>query len=519
MSPKIKSQIYRMSVVFGLLVCLGIWQADFLLTSVSSNYFLNSSIFGTFAFGVYLVFRNVGELKNEEIAFNALKEDCEDVNNNSVQEETDPFWRYYRCMEKAQVFKKPNLLDQPYQLITEEIARTGKMYMSTVAMQNMIDSIDDRIDERKSLVQYITGILVFLGLIGTFIGLMITLGSVGNIIGSLNLSDGAGNEAIQKLMTDLQIPLDGMATGFSSSLFGLITSLALGLMARFSAQAASVIKQDFENWAIGMTQVNVENKNNSGSANDLASQDMSLIYRTAKMLLVSNARMNDSLSKTANAMEELRESQLASQKATLSSQQYLHQMAQIDQRSCNLLEQIANSTKLDKETRHSLANLQNSVEKQSHIFSKVNETFLKLNERQQELYQNMNTKNATSSKQEEFNQLVAQTQKQMAQQQERLNLDIGNFGKFLREINYKLGTPLSSSYDASYDESLKDDLKRAETKPHHMSDETKETYVEKQKISVSEIQQHLRENFGELDQEMPSNNKPSAPHNQIVNKR
>ena len=290
-------------------------------------------------------------------------------------------------------------------------------------------------------------------------------------------------------------------------------------MARFSAQASAVIKQDFENWALGMTQVNVENNNSSSSDSELASQDMSLIYRTAKMLLVSNARMNDSLSKTANAMEELRESQLAAQKATLSSQQYLHQMAQIDQKSCNLLEQIAQSTKLDKDTRQSLASLQNSVEKQSHIFSQVNETFLKLNERQQELHQNMNAGNTAANKQEEFNQLVAETQKQMAQQQERLNLDIGNFGKFLREINYKLGTPLSSSYEASYDNSLENDLKRAEAIPSHIIDEMEDSLVERQKISVSEIQQHLRENFGELEQEMPSAKKTAAPHNQIVNKR
>ncbi|WDR01583.1 MotA/TolQ/ExbB proton channel family protein [Devosia algicola] len=123
----------------------------------------------------------------------------------------------------AVVFEKPEVLGHAYQLISEELASGRDVSVSTGTMQTLIDSIQLRLDERRSLTQYIAGILILLGLIGTFIGLIDTLASVGKILGDLDISGTDPTTAIATLLGNLQIPLRGMAVGFSSSLFGAVS--------------------------------------------------------------------------------------------------------------------------------------------------------------------------------------------------------------------------------------------------------------------------------------------------------
>ncbi|MEM7470500.1 MAG: hypothetical protein AAF340_04050 [Pseudomonadota bacterium] len=286
-----------MLFVLALLSGMGLWQLDFLVTGISANVFLNSCIFATFFFGIYAAFTRVLGLKNDIFALKSLREDYEDAVNGEKHDEADSMWRYYRCEENAIVIYPPKILERPYTILSEEIAQTQGLKVTTGVMQNLLDSVDEQLDEGRSLISYVTGLLVFLGLIGTFIGLMVTLGSVGDIIGGLDLSGGAGAEAIQKLMDDLMIPLQGMATGFSSSLFGLITSLALGLVALFGNQAANSFKAEFATWLAGVAKVgnDVGGESNEQQGSSLLSaqseRTLSVMYRVAKLSLVSNARI------------------------------------------------------------------------------------------------------------------------------------------------------------------------------------------------------------------------------------
>ncbi len=298
-----------MSVVFGILLVLSLWQLDFIVDAVSSNVMLNLTIFGVFLFGVILVYRSVLTLRNEGLALDALKEAYEDVKVEQRGDITDPLWRHYRCKELATVFKKPDILGPAYKLMSEELARNKDINLSPATMQTLIDAIDMRLQDRKTITQYVAGILVLLGLIGTFLGLMLTLASIGDILDALDFS-GDPKEAVAGLMASLQVPLQGMAVGFSSSLFGLVTSLVLSLMVRFSAVAFSEFVQNFEGWLSTIVEIDPGQKvgAEAGSAQHSAiieEKRLSLIMRAARLSVTSNTRLNDKLNKLTDAVQNL----------------------------------------------------------------------------------------------------------------------------------------------------------------------------------------------------------------------
>ncbi len=309
MKKIIQTPLIRMSVVFGVMLGLALWQLDFIISAVSSNVMLNLTIFGVFLFGVILVYRSVLSLRNEGVALDALKEAYEDVKVEQRGDISDPLWRHYRCKEMAIVFKKPDVLGPAYKLISEELARNKDINLSPATMQTLIDAIDVRLQDRKSIMQYVAGILVLLGLIGTFLGLMLTLASIGAILDALDFS-GDPQEAVKGLMASLQVPLQGMAVGFSSSLFGLVTSLVLSLMVRFSAMAFSEFVQNFEGWL--STIVEIEPGKNNSSNNTKGQQSaiieekrLALIMRAARLSVTSNTRLNDKLNKLTEAVQTL----------------------------------------------------------------------------------------------------------------------------------------------------------------------------------------------------------------------
>lgn len=314
MKKFVHTPLIRMSVVFGILILLSIWQIDFIISAVSSNVVLNLTIFGVFFFGVLLVFRSILTLRNEGLALQYLQEayDDEMVAKRGVQ--TDKMWKHYRCNEMATVFKKPDVLGPAFQLMNEELARNKDINLSPATMQTLIDAIDMKLQDRKALTQYVSGILVLLGLIGTFLGLMLTLASIGDILAALDLSSGDPTTAIALLMAKLQIPLQGMAVGFSSSLFGLVTSLVLSLMVRFSAMGFSEFVSNFEGWLSTIVEIEPGSsmgvKNSASAAGHgamLEEKRLSLVMRAARISVASNKRHNDKLNQLTSSVNALSE--------------------------------------------------------------------------------------------------------------------------------------------------------------------------------------------------------------------
>jgi hypothetical protein len=125
--------------------------------------------------------------------------------------------------------------------------RTGRMTITQQTMRHLLDSIATRLDEARDISRYMTGLLVFLGLLGTFWGLIETVGSVGKVIEGLKVGGDSGS-LFDTLKEGLAAPLGGMGISFSSSLFGLAGSLILGFLDLQSSQAQNRFYTDLEDW-------------------------------------------------------------------------------------------------------------------------------------------------------------------------------------------------------------------------------------------------------------------------------
>jgi len=125
--------------------------------------------------------------------------------------------------------------------------RAGRMAISPQILRSLLDSVATRLDEARDTSRYMTGLLVFLGLLGTFWGLIETVGSVGGVIQNLKVGGDAA-AMFDTLRDGLAAPLGGMGISFSSSLFGLAGSLVLGFLDLQSGQAQNRFYVNLEDW-------------------------------------------------------------------------------------------------------------------------------------------------------------------------------------------------------------------------------------------------------------------------------
>jgi hypothetical protein len=141
--------------------------------------------------------------------------------------------------------KAPTLLAPMAAILGGE--RAGRVAISAQIMRAFLDSLATRLDEARDISRYLTGLLVFLGLLGTFWGLIETVGSVGGIIKNLNVG-GDADSVFNALKEGLAAPLGGMGISFSSSLFGLAGSLILGFLDLQTSQAQNRFYTNLEDW-------------------------------------------------------------------------------------------------------------------------------------------------------------------------------------------------------------------------------------------------------------------------------
>jgi hypothetical protein len=187
-----------------------------------SNPGLNALIIGVEVIGIILAYRQVLRLY-PEIAW---------VNN-------------FRLADPGLAVERPPVLLAPMAAILG--SRVGRMAISSQMLRGILDSIATRLDEARDISRYMTGLLVFLGLLGTFWGLIETVSSVGNVIQGLKTGGDAGT-MFDSLREGLAAPLGGMGISFSSSLFGLAGSLVLGFLDLQSSQAQNRFYTELEDW-------------------------------------------------------------------------------------------------------------------------------------------------------------------------------------------------------------------------------------------------------------------------------
>jgi hypothetical protein len=151
----------------------------------------------------------------------------------------------FRLADPGLAVERPPVLLAPMASILGD--RMGRIAISSTMMRGILDSIATRLDEARDISRYMTGLLVFLGLLGTFWGLIVTVGSVGGVINTLKVG-GDAQSTFDSLREGLAAPLSGMGISFSSSLFGLAGSLVLGFLDLQSSQAQNRFYIDLEDW-------------------------------------------------------------------------------------------------------------------------------------------------------------------------------------------------------------------------------------------------------------------------------
>lgn len=151
------------------------------------------------------------------------------------------------------VAESPELL-KPLAKHLEGLHR-DRFSLSALSLRTVLEGIRGRLAESREISRYIIGLLVFLGLLGTFWGLLGTISSVSGIVGGLEVGDGNYGQTFQALKAGLQEPLRGMGTAFSSSLFGLGGSLILGFIDIQANHAQNRFFNELEEWLSGVTQL------------------------------------------------------------------------------------------------------------------------------------------------------------------------------------------------------------------------------------------------------------------------
>lgn len=206
-------------------------------SAFQTNPGLNGLIIGVLAVGILLIFGQVLRLFREVKWVNS-----------------------FRAGRQA---KDPVLLAPMKALV----GRSSGQALSTSSMRSILDSIATRLDESRDISRYLTGLLIFLGLLGTFWGLLQTIGSIGDTIQTLDPGSGDANVVLDTLKTGLSAPLAGMGTAFSSSLFGLSGSLVLGFLDLQAGRAQTRFYIELENWLSSVTDVNSDFAVSSDSLN------------------------------------------------------------------------------------------------------------------------------------------------------------------------------------------------------------------------------------------------------------
>ncbi len=181
----------------------------------------------------------------------------------------------------------------------------GKFSLSTPSLRSILDSVYLRLEESRDLSRYLVGLAIFLGLLGTFWGLLETIRSVADIIGSL----GVGSDPVAmftQLKENLKQPLSGMSTSFSTSLFGLASSLVLGFLDLQAGHAQNRFYNELEDWLSGMTKLSSGSLQSDGEAS-VPAYVQALLEQTADGLERMQRALTESERERRSSTEQLSE--------------------------------------------------------------------------------------------------------------------------------------------------------------------------------------------------------------------
>ncbi len=276
-----RAYIFRMLLCVIFVVLIGAVLFEPLWLSFQANVVINGVILGALAIGIIYTFRRVTTLWPE---IRWIKE--------------------FRRAEPGLTVPTRTALLAPMSAMLRE--RTGPMRLNTLTMRSILDSIGARLDESRDLSRYMIGLLIFLGLLGTFWGLLDTVNSVGTAVRSLSVDTGTSENVFADFQSALEGPLAGMGTAFSSSLFGLAGSLVVGFLDLQAASAQNRFYNDLEEWLSTVTTIDMApdpSGAGGGTSTDRLATQLAAQQQVTADLLDSNRQLSAELARLFHAIE------------------------------------------------------------------------------------------------------------------------------------------------------------------------------------------------------------------------
>jgi hypothetical protein len=193
---------------------------------------------------------------------------------------------FQRSRQRLAALPSPKLLAPMASMLASRTnkGRDGqeRFTISAQAMRSLLDTIASRLDESRELSRYMTGLLIFLGLLGTFWGLLLTIHSVSDVINGMSVGSGDINALFEQLKAGLAQPLRGMGTAFSSSMLGLSGALVLGFLDLTAGQAQNRFFNELEEWLAGITRLSSGVLGGEGEGGSVPVYVQALLEQTAE---------------------------------------------------------------------------------------------------------------------------------------------------------------------------------------------------------------------------------------------
>lgn len=279
---------FRMLFLLIIVIILIVLLFNPLRNAFEGNVALNSLIISTFLLGTIFSFRQTFRLSREAKWLKFIK-------------------RKDSLMPANVALKiKPTLLAPVAAVLSEN--RQDNPSLSANSLGTILDGVSSRLDESREILRYMIGLLVFLGLLGTFWGLLQTISSVSGVINTMNfnisdISD-KGNSLFMEIQKGLSAPLDGMSTAFSSSLFGLAGSLILGFLDLQVGQASNRFFNELEDWLSQMAIFTTSELGNTGLS-EAAIENLALVAKRANQNENERIRITENINQLTIVLNRL----------------------------------------------------------------------------------------------------------------------------------------------------------------------------------------------------------------------
>jgi len=382
MQGSLNQYLIRIIVFLFFILAIAVFVYPVLQSAFLSNIYINLIIILSLFFGLGFCIYNLSQLQSN-----------------------------YASLASFNIHKSPQTLSNNAgvlkNLIYELSESDGYHTFRSSKVDKILENIDMSLSGIRETSRYLVGLLVFLGLLGTFWGLLLTIGSVGNVIGGLGIDDTNVAGFFNSLKEGLNAPLQGMSVAFSSSLLGLAGSLILGFVDLQLGQAQNKFSQFAEKIILGNSSPDFMSTNTSSDKNTLAA--IQKIYDNLDNLVFSLKESAQNQSQIFSYMKSLTE-QLSNLSANTREQDkklsnFLSTQLNSQSNILQLTTQLAQEGVLDAKTKKYFENIDSGIQQLIADNDKKN------NQSNLEVVLDTKTKKFFESMTKDIRQLVSKSKK------------------------------------------------------------------------------------------------------------